>query len=103
MKISARERVEARPGKYRSNSSLARISRAMSVYGESKSGKDDPEVYCVCVYAIRTKVECPRRYTSKDGTNGFHVVELEDKRKIAKELEGEYEPYKHRQVQHPTT
>ncbi|XP_014206469.1 proton-coupled amino acid transporter-like protein CG1139 [Copidosoma floridanum] len=43
------------------------------------------------------------RYGTKDLTNGFHAVELEDKRKIAKEMEGDYDPYLHRQVQHPTT
>lgn len=45
----------------------------------------------------------PCRYTAKDNSNSFSVVELEDKRKIAKELEGDYDPYKHREVQHPTT
>ncbi|XP_001606233.2 proton-coupled amino acid transporter-like protein CG1139 [Nasonia vitripennis] len=43
------------------------------------------------------------KYTAKDNSNNFSVVELEDKRKIAKELEGDYDPYKHREVQHPTT
>ncbi|KAJ8670665.1 hypothetical protein QAD02_001924 [Eretmocerus hayati] len=43
------------------------------------------------------------KYSMKDGSNNFHVVELEDKRKFAKDSEEDYDPYAHREVQHPTT
>ncbi|KAL7294050.1 hypothetical protein TKK_0012524 [Trichogramma kaykai] len=44
------------------------------------------------------------KYPTKDGANnGFYVVELEDKSKLAKEDAESYEPYLHREVQHPTT
>lgn len=43
------------------------------------------------------------RKLSKDERSNIYTVELQDKKSYVQELEDDYEPYNHREVDHPTT
>lgn len=43
------------------------------------------------------------RYALKGVTNGVFTVDRDDEKRRAKELETDYDPYEHREVEHPTT
>ncbi|XP_033214263.1 proton-coupled amino acid transporter-like protein CG1139 isoform X2 [Belonocnema kinseyi] len=41
--------------------------------------------------------------SSRNGKDGVYTVELQSKKKYVEELEGTYDPYQNREVEHPTT